>query len=188
MSTALQALHGGRIEFLVIRGEEVSDKFGEAPLHINGLNLNTQVEPQGGTSVVDVLQRNVDAIRGAGGIPHINHPNFRWAMTPAELAQVRNTRLFEIFNGHPEINMLGGGGVPGLEEAWDSILTNGTLIHGIAVDDAHMFKQPGNPNVRAPAAAGSWSAPNASIRSPSCRRSNAATSTPRPASSSRTTS
>ena len=148
--SALQALHGASDRFLVIRGEEVSDKFGEAPLHINGLNLNTQVEPQGGTSVVDVLQRNVDAIRGAGGVPHINHPNFRWAMTPAELGAVRNTRRFEIFNGHPEINMFGGGGVPGLEEAWDSILSSGTLINGIAVDDAHVFKQPGNANVAGP--------------------------------------
>ena len=147
---ALQALHGASDRFLVIRGEEVSDKFGEAPLHINGLNLNTQIEPQGGASVVDVLQRNVDAIRGAGGVPHINHPNFRWAMTPAELGAVRNTRLFEIFNGHPEINMFGGGGVPGLEEAWDSILSSGALLNGIAVDDAHVFKQPGNPDVAGP--------------------------------------
>jgi hypothetical protein len=147
---ALQALHGAADRFLVIRGEEVSDRFGEAPLHINGLNLQSLVEPQGGNSVVDVLQRNVDAIRRAGGVPHINHPNFRWAMTSAELGAVRNMRLFEVFNGHPEVNLLGGGGIPGLEEAWDAILTNGTLLHGIAVDDAHVFKQPGNPNVAGP--------------------------------------
>ena len=148
--SALQALHGASDRFLVIPGEEVSDRFGTAPLHINGLNVSAQVEPQGGTSVVDVLQRNVDAIRGAGGVPHINHPNFRWAMTAAELGAVRNTRLFEIFNCHPEINMLGGGGVPGLEEAWDAILTSGTLINGIAVDDAHVFKAPGNPDAAGP--------------------------------------
>jgi hypothetical protein len=147
---ALQALHGASDRFLVIRGEEVTDKFGEAPLHVNALNVNAQVEPQGGTSVVDVLQRDVDAIRAASGVPHINHPYFRWAMTAAELGAVRNNRLFEIFNGHPEINMFGGGGVPGLEEAWDSILTSGTLLYGIAVDDAHTFKQPGNPNVAGP--------------------------------------
>jgi hypothetical protein len=147
---ALQALHGASERFLVIRGEEVTDTFGELPLHVNGLNLATEVQPQGGSSVVDVLQRDVDAIRGAGGIPHINHPYFRWAVTAAELGAVKNTKLFEIFNGHPEINMFGGGGVPGLEEAWDAILTNGTMIYGIAVDDAHTFKQPGNPNVAGP--------------------------------------
>ena len=82
--------------------------------------------------------------------PHINHPNFRWSITREELEQVRNNRLLEIFNGHPQVNNEGGGGVPGLEEVWDALLTNGTLLYGIAVDDAHRFKQPGNPDVAGP--------------------------------------
>ncbi|MPZ21459.1 MAG: hypothetical protein GEV06_26735, partial [Luteitalea sp.] len=147
---ALNALHGADEQFVVLKGEEVTDRFGEKPLHVNGLDVSTRVEPQGGSSVVDVLQRNVDAIRRADGIPHINHPNYRWAITADELRQVRNNRLFEVFNGHPTVNNLGGGGVPGLEEAWDAILTNGTLLYGIAVDDAHVFKDPGNPNVSGP--------------------------------------
>ena len=48
------------------------------------------------------------------------------------------------------MNNVGGGGVPGLEEAWDAILTDGTLLYGIAVDDAHIFKSPGNPDVAGP--------------------------------------
>jgi hypothetical protein len=48
------------------------------------------------------------------------------------------------------VNNLGGGGVPSLEEAWDAILSNGTLLYGIAVDDAHNFKDPGNPAVAGP--------------------------------------
>jgi hypothetical protein len=147
---ALNAVHGADQKFLVVRGEEVTDKFGEKPLHINGLDLARLVPPQGGQSVVDVLQRNVDAIRSGNGIPHINHPNFRWAVTTDELRQVRNTRLFEIYNGHPEVNNAGGGGVPGLEEVWDGILSSGKIIYGIAVDDAHVFKQPGNPDVSGP--------------------------------------
>jgi hypothetical protein len=147
---ALQALHGASDQFLVVRGEEVTDRFADKPLHVNGLNVDSLVVPRGGTSVVDTLQRNVDAIRDAGGVPHINHPNFRWAVTAEELGAVRNNRLFEVFNGHPEVNQAGGGGVPGLEEAWDAILTSGTLLYGIAVDDAHHFKQPGNPNAAGP--------------------------------------
>ena len=111
----LNALHGATDKFLVIPGEEVSDTFDGKPLHINGLNVRERVAPQGGTSVVDALQRNVDAIRQVFGIPHINHPNFRWAITSDELGAVKNNRLFEIYNGHPQINALGGGGVPGLE-------------------------------------------------------------------------
>ena len=147
---ALNALHGADQKFLVIKGEEVTDTFGDKSLHINGLDVARRVEPQKGTSVVDVLQRNVDAIRRERGVPHINHPNYRWSITADELAQVRNNRLFEIFNGHPQVNLVGGGGVPGLEEVWDSILTSGTLLYGIAVDDAHVFKQPGNPAVAGP--------------------------------------
>ena len=90
-------------------------------------------------------------------MPHINHPNFGWALSTDELRQVRNNRLLEIFNGHPQVNNLGGGGVPGIEEVWDAILSSGTLMYGIAVDDAHTFKQPGNPAVAGPVAAGSWS-------------------------------
>ena len=147
---ALNALHGADQQFLVVRGEEVSDRLGEKPLHINALDPARLVLPQGGQSVVEILQRNVDAIRNENGIPHINHPNFRWAVTPDELRQVRNTRLFEIYNGHPQVNNVGGGGIAGLEEAWDFILSSGTIIHGVAVDDAHVFKQPGNPNVAGP--------------------------------------
>src|SRR5690606_519516 len=74
---ALNALHGADEKFLVIKGEEVTDRFEDASLHINGLDVAEHVAPQGGTSVVDVLQRNVDAIRRVDGVPHINHPNFR---------------------------------------------------------------------------------------------------------------
>ena len=146
----LNALHGADEKFLVVKGEEVTDRFGDKPLHINGLDVARRVEPQGGSSIVDVLQRNVDAIRRERGVPHINHPSFGWALTTDELRQVQNNRLFEIFNGHPQTNNLGGGGVPGLEGMWDAILTSGQPLFGIAVDDAHNFKDPGNPNVAGP--------------------------------------
>ena len=147
---ALNALHGADQQFLVIKGEEVTDRFEDKHLHVNGLDVTRKVDPQGGKSVVDVLQRNVDAIRREDGVPHINHPNFRWSISADELRQVRNNKLFEIFNGHPLVNNAGGGGVPGLEEAWDAILSSGTLLYGIAVDDAHTFKQPGNADVAGP--------------------------------------
>lgn len=140
--TALNALHGADDKFLVIKGEEVSSRFEDKPLHINGLDVSRRVEAQEGVSVVDVLQKNVNAIRSADGIPHINHPNFGWAITADELAAVRNNRLFEIFNGHPMVNNAGGGGRPSLEQMWDAILSRGILLYGIAVDDAHHFKRP----------------------------------------------
>ena len=46
----LNAVHAADSKFLVIRGEEVSDKFGEKPLHLNGLDVKSLVTPQGGAS------------------------------------------------------------------------------------------------------------------------------------------
>ncbi len=146
----LNALHGADEQFLAIRGEEVTDNFGNKPIHVNGINLSRVVEPQGGKSVLETLQRNIDAIRAASGVPHINHPNFRWAITADELNQVQNNKLFEIYNGHPQVNNVGGGGAPGLEEVWDQILSSGKLLYGIAVDDAHHFKRPWDRNSARP--------------------------------------
>ena len=59
-------------------------------------------------------------------------------------------KLFEIYNGHHLVNNAGGGGVPGMEEVWDRLLSSGKVFYGIADDDAHVFKQPGNPDVPGP--------------------------------------
>jgi hypothetical protein len=138
----LAALEGADGSFLLIRGEEVSDVFGKKPIHVNGLGLERLVPPQGGTSVASVIQRNVDAVRSAKGVPHINHPNFGWAITAEDLAQVERYRLLEIFNGHPLVNNEGGGESPSVEAVWDVLLSAGKVVYGIAVDDAHHFKRP----------------------------------------------
>ncbi len=138
----LNSLHGADEKFLVVRGEEVTDRYQKSEIHINGLNVERLVTPQGGSGIVETIQRNVDAIRQAAGVPHINHPNFRWSITAEEMRRVDRYRLFEIYNGHPQVNNEGGGGVPGLEQMWDYLLHSGKLVYGIAVDDAHQFKRP----------------------------------------------
>jgi len=146
----LNAVHAADNQFLVIKGEEVSDRADTTPIHINGLDVSARVEPQHGSSVVDIVQRNVDAIRKAGGIPQVNHPNFEWAVSADDLQRIERTRLFELYNGHHLVNNLGGGGIPGMEEVWDRLLSSGKVMYGIADDDAHVFKQPGNPDVAGP--------------------------------------
>jgi hypothetical protein len=136
--------------FIVIKGEEVTNRLGEKAVHVNGLDAKTRIGAQTGSTLLELAQKSVDAIRREGGVPHINHPNFTWALTADELRQVRNNKLFEIFNGHPMVNNEGGGDSPGLEAAWDAILSSGVLLYGIAVDDAHTFKDPGNPDVAGP--------------------------------------
>jgi hypothetical protein len=146
----LNALHGADGQFLVIKGEEVTDAAANKPIHINGLDVSAKVEPQHGGTVVDVIQRNIDAIRKAGGVPHVNHPNYEWAISGDDLQRIERTRLFEVYNGHHMVNNVGGGGVPGMEDVWDRMLSSGKVMYGIADDDAHVFKQPGNPDVPGP--------------------------------------
>ncbi len=125
--------------FLLIPGEEVTTSFKEKPVHVNGLNLPYLVNPVADTSLVGTIQRNVDAVRAVNGVPHVNHPNFRWAFSQRELLQINNDKLLEIFNGHPSVNNFGGGGWPAMDQVWDHLLTAGKEIYGIAVDDAHHF-------------------------------------------------
>ena len=147
--------------FLLIPGEELSDGYSTAAVkpaagerdldsrqvHLGALGIGRLVEPKGGQSVFDTLQRDVDAVRSAGGVPVINHPNFTWSLTAEDLTRVRNARLFEIFNGHLQANNAGGGGRPGVEEMWDRALSAGTVLYGVATDDSHWFQRTGEPPV-----------------------------------------
>lgn len=126
--------------FLLIPGEELTSSFQKAPVHVNGLNIPHTLEPQTDTTLLGTIQKNVDEVRSVKGAPHINHPNFGWAIDQFTLLKVRNNNLLEIYNGNPLVHNLGGGGKPGLEEVWDFLLTSGMRIYGIAVDDAHHFK------------------------------------------------
>lgn len=126
--------------FILIAGEEVTSAFKDRPVHVNGVKISRLVAPQTDSTLVGTIQKNVDAIRAADGAPHINHPNFEWAFNHRELLKINNDRLLEIFNGHPMVHNIGGGGFPGMEEVWDHLLTAGKRIYGIAVDDAHHFR------------------------------------------------
>lgn len=126
--------------FLLIPGEEVTSSFDGASVHVNGLNLPGLVEARTAETLVATIQENVDAIREVEGVPHINHPNFRWSFGAEELRQIEGDRLLEIWNGHPTVHNEGGGGTLSVEEIWDVLLTGGKRIYGIAVDDAHHFQ------------------------------------------------
>jgi hypothetical protein len=136
----LSSVFGAKGQFLLVPGEEVTSGYNEKPIHVNALDLHSLIEPAVGTSVLDTIQQNVDRIHAANALASVNHPNFGWAITTEDLKQVKGLKLIEVYNGHPAVNNQGGGGLPGLEEMWDSLLTAGRRIHGIAVDDAHNFK------------------------------------------------
>lgn len=127
--------------FLLIPGEELTTSYKKKPVHVNGLGLSRLIEPKIDSTLLGTIQKNVDAVREENSVPHINHPNFRWAFNHETLTRVRNYNLLEIFNGHPMVNNFSGGGWPGMEQVWDHLLTSGQRVYGIAVDDAHHFKK-----------------------------------------------
>lgn len=146
----LNHLFGKPEAFLVIGAQEVTDSFDKKPLHINGLGLTKVVMPNRLPGSVETLQKNIDDVRAAGGVPQLNHPNFGWALTAGEIKKLKNVRLMEIYNGHPLVNNLGGGGSPSVEQIWDELLTGGQVIYGIADDDSHYFKRIGDKTAPTP--------------------------------------
>ncbi len=137
-------------QFLVIQAEEISDSFEGKPLHLNATNLQDHIDPQHGTSVTDVLQRNIDAVlaqresTGVAMMAHVNHPNFGWAVTPDDLVPLEGDHFFEVYNGHPLVRNYGDDERPGTEAMWDYVnarrLAMGrAILYGLAVDDAHNY-------------------------------------------------
>jgi hypothetical protein len=137
--------------FLTMPSEEVSAKFGKIPIHMNATNLREFIAPRNGNSVVEVIQNNINAVleqrkrTGVPMIPHVNHPNFGWAITAEELMQVENDRFFEVYNGHPKVYNDGDVLHAGTDRVWDIILTERLAVlgkeplFGLGVDDSHHY-------------------------------------------------
>jgi hypothetical protein len=135
--------------FMLVMGEEITDV---ETVHINAIHLQRLIEPQGGETVVEIIQNNVDAVKaqreetGQPMFPFINHPNFRWAITAEDIGQVRGASFFEVYNGHLGVNNEGDEQRASTERMWDIILTlwhdagRREPILGLATDDAHNYR------------------------------------------------
>ena len=66
--------------FLLISGEELTTSFNKKAVHVNGLNIPGVIEPRKDSTLLGTVQKNVDAVREVDGVPHINHPNYQWAL------------------------------------------------------------------------------------------------------------
>ncbi|MGV3510227.1 MAG: hypothetical protein ACO1N7_13120 [Sphingobacteriaceae bacterium] len=137
-------------KFLIMQAEEISDKYQSKPIHIGAVNIKEVIKPQGGNSVTEVMQNNIDEVyaqrkkTGEPMIAHINHPNFKWAIKIEDMMNLKGDRFFEIHNGHPHVHNHGDSETIGMEELWDKLLIhyieNGRdLVYGLATDDAHDF-------------------------------------------------
>ena len=144
-------------QFILISGEEISDKFLEKvdgktvshPIHHISLNHEKLIAPPGGSSVRDVLNRTIAAVEdearnsGRSVFVHLNHPNFEWGVTADDIAHALGERFFEVYNGHRGVKNYGDKDHLSCEQIWDHVLAlrlgklKGPPVFAFAVDDAH---------------------------------------------------
>lgn len=136
--------------FLILPSEELSASYAGKPLHLNATNIKGFIPVQRGNSVSEVLQSNIDAVmaqRRNTGQPmfvHINHPNFHFAISPADMKQLKHERFFEVYNGHPQVFNYGDSTHVGMESLWDQVNLHYVqlgqpLLYGLATDDSHNY-------------------------------------------------
>jgi hypothetical protein len=134
--------------FLMIQAEEITDHLN---VHVNATNVAELIPPQRGDSVFETIQNNVRAVleqRGQTGqpmFPHLNHPNWQWAITAEDMMPVEDLQFFEVYNGHRGVRNNGDDTHVDLDRLWDIVLAArlGQLglppVYGLAVDDAHHY-------------------------------------------------
>ncbi len=133
--TRPEEVGGAAGPMLLVRGEELT----AGDVHVNGLGISATLPHVRTGDATTTVQANVDAVRAAGGIASVNHPNFRWMLSASVFTSLRDVRLFEVYNGSSETNQAGGNGHPSTEGIWDDVLSSGIRMFGIAVDDAHHY-------------------------------------------------
>jgi len=137
--------------FLLIEGQEISDRSEGKPLHFNVFNPAELIPVQGGENINETMERDIAAVNqqaaqtGRNMLVHINHTNWHWALTPEQLAMMEGTHLFEVYNGSSGCNNYGDSTHPGMDEVWDlatmirlTELDFGPL-YGVADDDTHDY-------------------------------------------------
>ncbi len=145
-------------QFRFLQGEEITDGFESANIHINAFPLSEKIDPLKGGSVVETLQRNFDRIHeistqtGKPILAHLNHPNFTWSLTWEDFAAIRHEKFFEVYNGHNSVRNYGDENRPSTEQMWDLVNTarirqhDLPLLFGLATDDSHHYHAWGGKN------------------------------------------
>lgn len=138
-------------EYLLIQGEEITDRFGKLPVHMCATNTLELIPPTSGDSVADVIQRNLLAAQsrrersGTKTLVHLNHPNYGYAVTAEQLLPAVGGNFFEVYNGHPAVNNEGDATHASTERMWDIVNSfrlqqaNLPLLYGLATDDCHNY-------------------------------------------------
>ncbi|OFZ80557.1 MAG: hypothetical protein A2583_08785 [Bdellovibrionales bacterium RIFOXYD1_FULL_53_11] len=148
-------------DFIAIAGEELSysakvpgadGKLHDAGVHVNSL---CSTLTQGGLNMrhpAEALQHAITRVKTQpGAVAQINHPFFQNALSSGIILSTHGAALLEIMNMHPLVRRDNAryGGAGATEALWDSLLSKGMRLHGIASDDAHDFNEtaPGSSSI-----------------------------------------
>jgi hypothetical protein len=117
-------------EFIVINGEEPGISGNGRGGHFSAFNLKSKVNGKNKT-----YQELINDIYNQNAIPVLNHP--RWDRIPISAKKVMDSMKENLM--HIEIYNAGSYKPDGLSDVtvWDSVLSSGRLIYGIASDDSH---------------------------------------------------
>lgn len=136
--------------FLIVPGEEVTQYLERRGAHLNAINLPEEVPEQKGATLVEILRKDLAAIdsierrTGREIVAVLNHPNFLWSQTAEDILRLPELRFFEVYNGHPLVNVTGDSLHAGSERIWDIVLAGrlsggGAPLYGVATDDTHDY-------------------------------------------------
>lgn len=140
-------------KYLLIQGEEISDRYEKMGIHLNVSNVVDVIPPMTGTGVFETIQSNVRAViaqRERTGQPmlvHLNHPNYQFGVTAEDLMRVVGEQFFEVYNGHPGVRNEGDEHHAGTERMWDIINTwrlvdlDLPMMFGLGTDDGHNYHE-----------------------------------------------
>ena len=128
--------------FVLIPGEEVSVLGSALPIHANAFGITKTINPPARSATPGRSIRNlVKLIVDAGGIPHVNHPNWMYSLGHRELLQIQEPFMLEIANmAGSDNNNSGSQARLSNEQVWDVLLSEGKTVYASASDDMHKLQ------------------------------------------------
>jgi hypothetical protein len=137
-------------KFLLMMGEEITNPHG---VHLTAFDLDeaipavTGTPDERGTMIKEIVKEVDDYAQRSGRTTFavLCHPNFMWAITAEMMIDAGDLRFFEVWNTNTARTNGGDEHRAGTERMWDIALaqrlsrTNGTLLYGLATDDAHNY-------------------------------------------------
>ncbi|MEJ7731787.1 MAG: CehA/McbA family metallohydrolase [Polyangiaceae bacterium] len=136
--------------FVVIAGEEVTMVSGGKPIHVNALCHGHTIGGGELPTARAAIRHAAAEVRALGGVALLNHPNFEWALSTADVASPSGVHLVEVWSGHPWVRPGGDERHVAAEVMWEAALDAGLTVWGAAVDDMHQLAAGADPTLAGP--------------------------------------